>query len=62
MEHDGTLLRNEIKVTNVAGIGGVDELLACRIDVTKWLDFKRAGAKEVQLRPHPYEFYLYSEL
>jgi glutamine synthetase len=26
------------------------------------LEFKRAGAKEVALRPHPYEFYLYSEL
>jgi glutamine synthetase len=26
------------------------------------LAFKRAGAKEVSLRPHPYEFYLYSEL
>jgi glutamine synthetase len=30
--------------------------------VETWLAFKRAGAKEVQLRPHPYEFYLYSEL
>jgi glutamine synthetase len=30
--------------------------------VEAWLAFKRAGAKEVQLRPHPYEFYLYSEL
>ena len=30
--------------------------------VEGWLDFKRAGAKEVQLRPHPYEFYLYSEM
>jgi glutamine synthetase len=30
--------------------------------VDGWLDFKRAGAKEVQLRPHPYEFYLYSEM
>jgi glutamine synthetase len=26
------------------------------------LAFRRAGAKEVALRPHPYEFYLYSEL
>jgi glutamine synthetase len=26
------------------------------------LELKRAGAKEVALRPHPYEFYLYSEL
>jgi glutamine synthetase len=26
------------------------------------LAFKRLGAKEVSLRPHPYEFYLYSEL
>ena len=26
------------------------------------LAFKRAGAKEVALRPHPYEFYLYSEM
>jgi glutamine synthetase len=26
------------------------------------LAFKRGGAKEVALRPHPYEFYLYSEL
>ena len=26
------------------------------------LALKRAGAKEVALRPHPYEFYLYSEL
>jgi glutamine synthetase len=32
-------------------------------DVVKThLDFKRIGAKEVSLRPHPYEFYLYSEL
>ena len=30
--------------------------------VDAWLDFKRAGAKEIQLRPHPYEFYLYSEM
>jgi glutamine synthetase len=26
------------------------------------LAFRRAGAREVALRPHPYEFYLYSEL
>jgi glutamine synthetase len=26
------------------------------------LELKRAGAKEVALRPHPYEFYLYSEM
>jgi glutamine synthetase len=26
------------------------------------LDFRRASAKEVALRPHPYEFYLYSEM
>ncbi len=26
------------------------------------LAFKREGAKQVALRPHPYEFYLYSEL
>jgi glutamine synthetase len=26
------------------------------------LAFRRASAKEVALRPHPYEFYLYSEL
>jgi glutamine synthetase len=25
------------------------------------ISFKRDGAKQVQLRPHPYEFYLYSE-
>ena len=30
--------------------------------IETWIDYKRAGAKEVALRPHPYEFYLYSEL
>ena len=27
-----------------------------------WLSLKRASAKEVALRPHPYEFYLYSDV
>jgi glutamine synthetase len=30
--------------------------------VASHIAFRRAGAKEVALRPHPYEFYLYSEL
>jgi glutamine synthetase len=30
--------------------------------VATHLELKRAGAKEVALRPHPYEFYLYSEM
>ena len=30
--------------------------------ISTHLEFKRAGAKEVALRPHPYEFYLYSEM
>jgi glutamine synthetase len=30
--------------------------------VESWLDLKRAGAKEVALRPHPYEFFLYSDV
>ena len=30
--------------------------------VESHIAFRRAGAKEVALRPHPYEFYLYSEL
>jgi glutamine synthetase len=30
--------------------------------VQSHIAFRRAGAKEVALRPHPYEFYLYSEL
>jgi glutamine synthetase len=30
------------------------------IDV--WLAFKRDSAKQVALRPHPYEFYLYSDV
>jgi len=30
--------------------------------IDAWLDFKRAGAKEVALRPHPYEFFLYSDV
>jgi glutamine synthetase len=30
--------------------------------IEAWLDFKRAGAKEVALRPHPYEFFLYSDV
>src|SRR5438309_7478817 len=30
--------------------------------VEAWLSFKRASAKEVALRPHPYEFYLYSDV
>jgi len=29
--------------------------------VEAWLDIKRASAKEVALRPHPYEFFLYSD-
>jgi glutamine synthetase len=27
-----------------------------------WLDLKRGSAKEVALRPHPYEFFLYSDV
>jgi glutamine synthetase len=30
--------------------------------IDTWLDFKRASAKQVALRPHPYEFYLYSDV
>jgi len=30
--------------------------------IEAWLDFKRASAKQVALRPHPYEFYLYSDV
>ncbi len=30
--------------------------------IDTWLDIKRASAKEVALRPHPYEFYLYSDV
>jgi glutamine synthetase len=30
--------------------------------VEAWLELKRAGAKEVALRPHPYEFFLYSDV
>ena len=30
--------------------------------ISTHLELKRASAKEVALRPHPYEFYLYSEL
>jgi glutamine synthetase len=30
--------------------------------VESHIAFRRAGAREVALRPHPYEFYLYSEL
>jgi glutamine synthetase len=30
--------------------------------VESWLELKRAGAKEVALRPHPYEFFLYSDV
>jgi glutamine synthetase len=29
--------------------------------VEAWLDLKRSSAKEVALRPHPYEFFLYSD-
>jgi glutamine synthetase len=29
--------------------------------VDAWLEIKRASAKEVALRPHPYEFFLYSD-
>jgi glutamine synthetase len=29
--------------------------------VEAWLEIKRASAKEVALRPHPYEFFLYSD-
>jgi glutamine synthetase len=41
------LLRGDVFTTDV-------------IDV--WLDLRRASAKEVALRPHPYEFYLYSDV
>jgi glutamine synthetase len=30
--------------------------------VEAWLEIKRAAAKEVALRPHPYEFFLYSDV
>ena len=30
--------------------------------VETWLDLKRSSAKEVALRPHPYEFFLYSDV
>jgi glutamine synthetase len=30
--------------------------------IDEWLGFKRASAKQVALRPHPYEFYLYSDV
>ena len=30
--------------------------------IEEWLAFKRASAKQVALRPHPYEFYLYSDV
>ncbi len=30
--------------------------------IDTWLDFKRQSAKQVALRPHPYEFYLYSDV
>jgi glutamine synthetase len=30
--------------------------------VEAWLEIKRAGSKEVALRPHPYEFFLYSDV
>jgi glutamine synthetase len=30
--------------------------------IEEWLGFKRASAKQVALRPHPYEFYLYSDV
>jgi len=30
--------------------------------VETWLDIKRGSAKEVALRPHPYEFFLYSDV
>ncbi len=30
--------------------------------IETYLDFKRKSAKEVALRPHPYEFYLYSDV
>jgi glutamine synthetase len=29
--------------------------------IEAWLEIKRASAKEVALRPHPYEFFLYSD-
>ena len=30
--------------------------------VEAWLDIKRDSAKQVALRPHPYEFFLYSDV
>src|SRR5918999_1622909 len=30
--------------------------------IAAWLEIKRSGAKEVALRPHPYEFFLYSDV
>ena len=30
--------------------------------IEAWLTLKRQSAKEIALRPHPYEFYLYSDV
>jgi glutamine synthetase len=30
--------------------------------IEAWLSLKRQSAKEVAIRPHPYEFYLYSDV
>jgi glutamine synthetase len=30
--------------------------------IENWLEFKAASAKQVALRPHPYEFFLYSDI
>jgi glutamine synthetase len=30
--------------------------------IDAWLDFKRDSAKQIALRPHPYEFFLYSDV
>ncbi len=30
--------------------------------IAAWLEFKREGAREIALRPHPYEFFLYSDV
>jgi glutamine synthetase len=45
MDHD-FLLRGDVFTTDI---------------IEAHLDFRRDSAKQVALRPHPYEFYLYSD-
>ena len=30
--------------------------------IAAWIEFKRDSAKQIALRPHPYEFFLYSDV